>query len=188
MIPGNTFTPTPIVGTFLYLQSLPYNPLSQTVMGGVALQDGSQGRLVKPWTVFYLNGLIQVRPENNAVVFTLPATDVQTVSLAFDANMSLVIAWQTSTDANIYYYDTITASYITRNFPGVISCRVCVDDPLEFYTAQSDVIFGYTLSGNLNYRQQRDRYDIEYLIKPTSKYLIKMGPSSVNRLQFELFG
>lgn len=190
MIPGNRFTSVPIIGTFLYLGEAPYDPLSQTVMGGIALNDGTQGRLVKPWTIFYTPAaaLIQVQPSDGPVALTLSEADVQTVSLAFDTNMSPVISWQTSTGANLYYYDTLTFSYVTRNFAGVTSCRVCVDDPLAFYVSQSDVIFGYTLNGNLCYRQQRDRYDIEYIIKPTSKHLIKMGPSSENRLQFEMLG
>ena len=133
-------------------------------------------------------GLIKVNPVTNSVVFTLAATGVTSVSLAFDNNMGLVIAWTTSTGANLYYYDTPTSSYVTRNFPGITSCRVCVDDPREFYTSNSDVIFGYTIGGNLCYRQQRDRYNVEYIIQPTTRPLIKMGPSSENRLQFDMYG
>ena len=193
MIPGNIFTPTPIVGNFLYLQDLPYDPLIQTVMGGSALNDAVNGRLVKPWTVFYTpdllaptTGLIEVQPSDGNVVFTITASDVLTVSLAFDANMAPVIAWTTPDDANLYYYDTLTSTYITRVFPGVTSCRVCVDDPLKFYTSQSDVIFGYTINGNLCYRQQRDRYNTEYIIQPMTGSLTKLGMSSINRLQFEI--
>ena len=188
MIPGNAFTPTPVLGTFLYLGELPYVPLTQHVMGGIALNDPSKGRLYQPWTVTYDGSSILVNPASDPVVFTLPAAGVTSVSLAFDNNMGLVIAWTTSTGANLYYYDTPTSSYVTRNFPGIISCRVCVDDPREFYTGNSDVIFGYTIGGNLCYRQQRDRYNVEYVIKTTTKPLIKMGPSSENRLQFDMYG
>jgi hypothetical protein len=131
-------------------------------------------------------GLIQVQPSDGSVVFTMTASEVLTISLAFDANMAPVIAWTTPTDANLYYYDTLTSTYITRVFSGITSCRVCVDDPLKFYTSQSDVIFGYTINGNLCYRQQRDRYNIEYIIQPITGSLTKLAPSSVNRLQFEL--
>ena len=193
MIPGNIFTPTPIIGDFLYLQDLPYSPLTQTVMGGTALNNAVDGRLVKPWTVFYTpdllvptTGVIQVQPSDGGVVLAITADNVLTVSLAFDANMAPVIAWTTSADANLYYYDTLTSTYITRVFSGITSCRVCVDDPLKFYTSQSDVIFGYTINGNLCYRQQRDRYDIEYIIQPIAGSLTKLGLSSLNRLQFEI--
>ena len=186
MIPGNSFTVTPIVGTFLYLQELPYTPLHQQVLGGVALGDGSMGRLVKPWEVTYASGNITVNPVGGAVELTLAEPDVSSVSLAFDANMSPVIAWQGSVGTTIYFFNGLTSTYVTQTFSGTTSCRVCVDDPREFYSAQSDVMLGYTLNGNLCYRQQRDRYSIEYIASSTTKQLIKFGPSSVNRLQFGL--
>ena len=188
MIPGNAFTAAPVVGPFMYLQDQPYTPLSQTIMGGVALSNGTQGRLVKAWTVAYINNTIQVQPAGGFNALSIPVPGVTSVSLAFDANMAPVIAWTTSTGASLYYFDTSTQVYITRTFPGVTSCRVCVDDPVDFYIGPSDVIFGYTLNGNLCYRQQRDIYNIEYIIIPTTKLLIKMGPATTNRLQFEIDG
>ena len=88
--------------------------------------------------------------------------------------------------ANLYYFDTLTASYTTRNFNDVTSCRVVVDDSRDFYTAAPDVIFGYTRAGNVYWRQQRDRYDTERLIGATSNQLIKMAPNINRRLQFAL--
>lgn len=186
MIPANTFTTVPIVSTFQYPYSDQYFPLSQNVMGGIAIGDASLGRQVKVWNVSYNGAFINVKPEDGAVAFSLAEVDVQTVSLAFDNNMGLVIAWTTTTGANLYYYDTLTSAYITRNFSGIQSCRVCVDDAREFYLASSDVIFSYTMSGNLYWRQQRDRYDVQYLIGATTKTLVRAAPNVGNRLQFEL--
>lgn len=186
MIPGGNFTAIPVVANFVPPYDLNYTPLSQIVPGGIAIGDPSQGRLYQNWEAFYDSGNIQVRTEFGPVVFTLPALNVETVSLAFDNNMGIVLAWETTGGANLYYFDTISTTYITRFFPGINSCRVCVDNSKDFYTTQSDVIFGYTLGGNLYYRQQRDRYDVEYLIGATTKSLIKMAPSEANRLQFEL--
>lgn len=186
MIPGNNFTPTPIISTFQPPYDEPYTALSQNVLGGIALNNSSQGRQYRTWNVTYTGGNIEVRPVGNSIAFTLPAVDVQTVSLAFDNNMGVVIAWKTTGGANLYYYDTLTSQYITRFFSGVLSCRVCVDDARDFYTANSDVIFGYTLGADLYYRQQRDRYDTQYNIGPSVKRLIRMAPNVGNRLQFEL--
>lgn len=185
MIPNYTFTPEPVYGQFLYLQDLPYDPLEQKVMGGIALNDPSRGRLYREWTVRYINNTIEVNPGNEPVVFSFAAEGVLTVSLSFDNNMSVVLCWTTLTGGNLYYYDVLTSQYTVREFPGITSCKVCVDDPREFYTGQSDVIFGYTLNGNLCYRQQRDRYDIERVIAPTARLLSRMGPTTANRLQFE---
>jgi hypothetical protein len=155
-------------------------------MGGVAISDPSQGRQVKVWNISYDGTNINVKPSDGPVAFSLTASPVTSVSLAFDNNMGLVIAWTTGTGANLYYFDTLTSQYITRNFSGISSCRVCVDDARDFYQASSDVMFSYTLSGNLYWRQQRDRYDIQYLIGATTKMLIRAAPNIGNRLQFEL--
>ena len=188
MIPGNSFTTSPVARSILYLGGLQYTPLTQQVMGGIALNDPSKGRLYQQWTVNYDGSHIVINPISQAAVFTLAAAGVTSVSLAFDNNMGVVIAWTTGAGANLYYYDTPTAMYITRYFPDISSCRVCVDDPREFNSGQSDVMFGYMYGGNLCYRQQRDRYDIQYTIQPSSKQLVNMGFSDENRLQFNMFG
>jgi len=186
MIPANTFTPIPVISNFQAPYDLPYQPLTQHVLGGVAIGNPSLGRQVKIWTVNYNGVSITVKPIDGPIAFTLVAADVQTVSLAFDNNMGLVIGWMTSIDAKLYYYDTLLAAYTIRTFVGPTSCRVVVDDARDFYTAQSDVIFGYTMAGNLYWRQQRDRYDVQYLIGPTANLLRKMAPNVGNRLQFQL--
>lgn len=186
MIPNNRFTASPVIGTFLYLVDQEYIPLQQTVMGGISLNDPSKGRLYQPWTVKYSGGNILVNPGAEATVFTLPVSGVTSVSLAFDNNMSPVIAWTSVNGANLYYYNTLGLTYTTRYFEGINSCRVCVDNPEDYYDGASDVIFGYTLNNNLCYRQQRDRYDIEYIISESSRILSRMGPTTANRLQFEL--
>lgn len=187
MIPGNIVTPILDPAAFQPPYNEAYNPFIQTVQGGNAISDPSAGRQVKDWAVSYSGGIISVGPKLEAVVFTLEADDVETISLAFDSNMSVVLAWKTPTGAKLYYYDTLTSTYITRVFADVTSCRVGVDDAREVNVTNSDVIFAYTLNGNLYWRQQRDRYDIERLAGATTNLLKRMGPSVSNRLQFELW-
>lgn len=187
MIPSNAFTPVPLVSDFPSPTNEPYTPLRQVVMGGVALNDSSLGRTVRRWVVYYANGTIYVRPESEAdPVFSMPASNVLSVSMAFDNNMALAIAWQTPTGANLYYYDTTASAHTTRFFPNVTSCRVCIDDVRQFYVASSDIIFAYTLNNALYWRQQRDRYEIERLVGATTKKLKRVGPNVQRRLQFEL--
>ncbi len=186
MIPGNQISPAPEVSGFLPPYNIPYTPLSQVVPGGIAIGDPSKGRLYQNWVVSYAASQITVRPVNGAVEFSLPVASVFSVSLAFDNNMGMVLSWQNAVGSNLYYFDTVMGSYTTRVFSGTTSCRVVVDNSNDYYLANSDVIFGYTYGGNLYWRQQRDRYDVERLVGPTNKRLIKMAPSLVNRLQFEL--
>ena len=186
MIPGGSFTTTPVISSFPAPYNDAYTPLTQNVLGGISIGDPSHGRTYQTWTVNYNGTSINISPSTGGIAYTLVESNVFSVSLAFDNNMSPVIAWMTTGGANLYYYNTVTESYNTTFFPGVLSCRVCVDDPAEFYNASSDVIFGYTLGGNLYYRQQRDRYATQYLIGASTKTLIRMSLSTGNRLQFEL--
>lgn len=113
-------------------------------MGGIALNNPIMGRAYQPWVVSYVNGVILVNPLDQPVEFSLAVPDVRTISLAFDNNMSVVLTWTYSTGAKLYYFDTLTSHYIERDFPGVHSSRVCVDESADFYNQDSDVIFGYT--------------------------------------------
>jgi hypothetical protein len=187
MIPANAFTAVPQPTSFQAPYNEPYTPLQQVVRGGTAIGDASAGRQVKDWIATYAAGTIVVKPVGDVVAaFAMMAADVLTLSLAFDNNMGIVLAWKTPTGANLYYYDTLTSAYITRVFANIESCRVCVDDARAVYNANSDVIFGYVRTGNLYWRQQRDRYDTERLVAPTLRQLKRMAPSVTNRLQFEL--
>lgn len=187
MIPLNTFTTEPIISDFQAPYNLPYQPLYQVVLGGVAIGNPSEGRQVKLWAVSYNGTLIEVGPVGDSIEFTLPAADVETVSLAFDNNMGIILNWKLSTGgANLYYFDTISGMYITRFFSNITSCRVSVDDARNFNTSQSDVLFLYTLNDNLYWRQQRDRYDIEYLVAPTTKKIRKAAMNVENRFQIQL--
>lgn len=185
MIPANAITISPISGEFRPPESMPHNPSQHTTLGGFAIGDPSKGRQFQNWTAILAAGNVTVQPSNAGVAFSMPAPGAQSVALAFDNNMGIVLAWQTASGSNLYYFDTTTAAYTTRTFPGTTSCRVCVDDAREFYAPSSDVIFAYTKNNVLYWRQQRDRYDIERVVGSTTKRLIRMGLSQTNRLQFE---
>ena len=188
MIPGNTFTSTPITGDYLPPVSDTYTPLLETVYGGVNIGDPSRGRLYRLWTISYDGTHINVAKQGLAPSLILPVAGVKSVSLSFDSNMGVVIAYQTNAGGTLYYYDTLTNAYIYRSFPSTNTSRVAVDQAAPFYNANSDVIYAYTNGTNLCYRQQRDRYNIEYIVGPVyaNSILTRVALSSVNRLQFEL--
>ena len=170
----------------------PYNErfdnFSQNVLGGVDLNDGSQGRMVKIWNISYdrLNSLVSIKPEDGNVALTMTIYDIRSLSLSFDNNMSPVVAYKKDDGCYIYYFNTLTNLFVTRAFPGVTECRTFVDDSRDFYNTNSDVFFVYTLNNKLYYRQQRDRYDIEYFIGDTNRILRRAGPSVEYRVQIEL--
>ncbi len=188
-VPLNTWTDPAVYAPFLPPIDDPiYDPLSMRATGGVALGDGSQGREVQFWTCSYDGANINVVPEIPGPSFALPVADVLSCCLAFDSNMAVAIAYTKADGAYLYYFNSLTSSFQTLFLTGVTSCRVAVDKTTEFFNAQSDVIFAYINASNVvNWRQQRDRYAIEYTIGPalSSRPMARMGPTTDNRLQIQ---
>jgi hypothetical protein len=182
----NKWTNVPAYAPFLAPYNEPYTPHSQNILGGTALNRGNEGRMVKIWNISYENEIIKIKPSDGDVVWQRGEPGIKSLSCAFDNNMSQVIGWRKDTGCALYYYDTTIQQFRVRDFPDATACRVCVDDPRDFYNAQSDVMFIYTSGNRLYYRQQRDRYDIEYFIGNTTKILKRAGPNVGYRLQIEL--
>lgn len=186
-LPLNVITPEPVVADFLAPWDEPYLPMEESVTGGVAIGDGSQGRQVQRWTIFYEGGIVKVAPESGPVQFTRATPDVQTLSLAFDSNMAVAYAWQSPAGSNLYFFNSLIGGYDTLTIGDGTSCRVGVDDPRRFNEAASDVIFAYTRDGELYWRQQRDRYTIErHVGHSAGRVLRRCAPNKLNRLQFLL--
>ena len=186
MIPASAFTVLPDTSVFIPPFSDRYKPFEMRTRGGAAIGNASQGRDTQYWKVKYAGAIISVGIYAQLPVFTLAVTGIETVSLAFDNNMGITLAWQIGSTSTIYYFDTIALAYITKTFTGTTSCRICVDDERSFNNANSDVIFAYTTGSSLHWRQQRDRYDVEYTVGPTTKKIRRLAPNSNRRLQFEL--
>lgn len=182
-IPGNAITPTPIVTAFLAPADEPYTPLYQKVWGGTAIGNGTAGRLVQYWEVYYETGSIRVRPVGGAEAFSLPVAGVTSCSLAFDQNMGIVLAWQTAAGSTIYFYGP-GGAFTTLEVAGTTSCRIAVDDLRAESAALSDIIFAYTLNNTLYWRQQRENYTVVRTVGATTGILQKLGMNAGTRLQF----
>lgn len=192
-IPHNQFTLTPVLSAFLPPLTDPYDPLTMRATGGVAINNGSQGREVQFWTVSYDGTNILVSDAGEVVRFVLAVADVLAVSLAFDSNMAVALGYMTVAGGHLYFYNGLHNAYETIDFPTATSCRVAVDKTTRFFEAQSDVVFAYVASGStVHYRYQRDRYLVEYDVDPqptitVDNPLIRLGPTLGNRLEFEYF-
>lgn len=187
-IPGGNqnFTPTPIVGEFLPPNDLPYNPLTQIIWGGIALNDPSAGRQYQYWEVFYNSGDIKMKPVTGSVEFTYTAPNATIVSGAFDQNMAAVVSYvDTNNDATIYFFGP--SGYTTLTVNNVTSMRLTIDDPKDYYSAASDIFWCYVRNDVLCYRIQRENYANEYQIGAAyGKTLKRVGLTDKNRFQFEL--
>lgn len=187
-IPGGNqnFTPTPIVGDFLPPNDAAYNPLSQIIWGGIAINDPSAGREYQFWEVFYDMGDIKMKPITGSVEFTYTAPNATITSGAFDQNMGAVVSYvDTSNVATIYYFGP--SGYTTLTVSNVTSMRLVIDDSRDYYTSASDIFWCYVRNDVLCYRLQRENYATEYQIGAAyGKALKRVGLTDKNRVQFEL--
>lgn len=183
-------TPTPIVTAMLSPDSLETNPLVSFETGGVNLNDPSQGRLVKDWTGFLTGHIINVSPVGGSPTTAIVTTTgtITDLSIAFDSNMAVTACWVEDGALKLRWFNTVANAFQIDTFAGAAWGKVSTDDKRPGLESASDVIFAYQRAGVLYYRQERDRYGIEYTVGavPAGYTLIRMGKNAGNRFQFEL--
>jgi hypothetical protein len=169
----------------------PYLPIISRHIGGEFLSISTSDLQTHSWAAEYIDGEIIIYRDDspNNKVAVIIANDVTSISLAFDSSMRPTIAYIQDGIGKLYYYNTATQAVETLEFTGVTSAQVVNDDPRPELTEFNDIIFAYTKNNNLYYRQQRDRYTIEYLAASDigeNNILKRLGPTSGLRLQFEI--
>lgn len=194
MIPEESLSTTPVDGDYLYPAGLYTTPTQDYELGGVAIQDTSEGLEVQGWFCYldpdtdkiYLCPVDSVTPIEIA-----EQVGVIELSVAFDQSMRWVLALLLeSGDLKFYWYDTVIADYTITTFTDIVSVKTTLDDkrPLQILRDNTDVILTYIKSdNNLYYRQQRDRYEIEYLLYedcPPNNRISNFGMTSQNRLKW----
>lgn len=135
------------------------------------MQDPSKGLLCNIWRTRILgNGtqiVLDAEPanpdgQNVSPAIIIVGTNITEVSTTFDSNMNLVIAYVEEGIPKLYWFDTQLPGQTTTDYPGIATPRVSLDDKRPMQSAIRDVIFTYIRDGQVYYRQQRDRYTIEY--------------------------
>ncbi|WP_444903827.1 hypothetical protein ACJJIU_00270 [Microbulbifer sp. CnH-101-E] len=189
-LPDNALSAQPIFAPFLGGRALPVRAITDYETGGVAIQDTSRGLDYQHWRARVLEdgSEIVLDAEQVAPFTVITGANITEVSLAFDQNMRPVIAYVEGGTAKLYWYDSSQGAQITTDWPGLITPRVTLDDKRPTQLHISDVIFAYLKNGDLCYRQQRDRYQSEYVLQQNvpSPGLVKIGLHRQFRLQFLL--
>lgn len=191
-LPDNRLSSEPVPGYFLGARAQIFPDYIDYMDGGVAIQDPSLGLDYQVWTAEIVSDVI----EGNIMLSapTYPATSVYTgdditeVSLAFDQNMNVCVAFVEAGVAKLLWYDTtVSEMVVTEIGSGVTHPRVALDDSREFNRVNSDIILAYIKDGALYYRQQRDRYQIERQLSSGPWIALKrIGMGSTLRFQFQV--
>lgn len=195
MLPEDTLSTEPVNSAFEGASALPITQWVDYEDGGIAIQDGTLGLLYQVWRAEIkrnkTTGLdeIWIGAEKVDPFLHRTAADITEVSLSFDRNMNLALAYVESDVAYLYWFDTTIPGYRTTTLGADVKTpRVTHDDKRELQSQNSDVILAYLKNGNLYYRQQRDRYETERLLQASvnSPGLVKIGMNKQLRLQFLL--
>jgi hypothetical protein len=191
MIPDGVLSTEIISAGFLYPRGTPRRPLVDYEYGGVDIQDGTRGLRVKVWKGEYIDGQIVLSAEGVPPTPVLTVAGVEEFQFTFDRNMNVFIAYQlTNGFCNFYWFDSLVSNFVTTTLPlGTITPRCAHDDNRDLETTSSDIILAYVISGNLYYRQQRERYQIQHLLAENvaPNGLVQIGLNRVMRFQFQLY-
>ncbi|CAA2409780.1 Putative phage tail protein [Xanthomonas phage Suba] len=191
MIPEGTLSTKSVVSATADPVKQPGDFLVDWERAGKNLNDPSEGLLVKLWTlsVDTVDEVQQVKVSapgvDEIVLFT--GTEITEASLAFDQNMRPFVAFVQANQAKIYWYDSSVPGQITTVLPaGIKTPRCTTDEKREWHTAISDIVLSYIRAGNLCVRYQRERYQIEHVLKGvgSTAELVSVGVNAGGRLQF----
>lgn len=189
MLPDGVLSSTPVAGSMVAPDNLVVSPRRDYERGGVALGDASQGLSVRDWTAWIVGDDIWLGPVGEPGQAYLHTPGVTEVSLAFDQSMRPHLAYVVGGQAALYWYDTAAGAFSTMVLAGASTPRMALDDHRMQHVATSDVIVAYVRAGNLYFRQQRDRFQVERLLAETVRaggrvgLLVSVGMNNHNRLQ-----
>jgi hypothetical protein len=190
MLPENTYSSIPIGAHFVTPDDKVTTALVDYEMGGVALNDPSQGLTVKTWKVFVVNQEVFVQANAETPVYVFTGVNITEIALCFDQNMRPCVAHVDQGELKLRWYDTFITAFRIDNFgPAHRNPKLSLDDKRPLLSASSDMILAYIRGDTLYYRQQRDRFEIERTLKTGIKPYLKLkniGMSHTWRMQFEL--
>lgn len=174
---------------FLFPRSKSYPLTESWENGGVALSDPSEELTKYVWRAWTNGSAIYCKRDDLDEIHTLfHAPNITEIDFTFDQNMRPCFAFVSDGVAKLYWYNTLIANYDVTDFVGVKNPRVSLDDKRRFNVANSDIIFAYIKDNQLCYRQQRDRFGVEYVLKTYQvthqKMLWRIGMGTKNRFLF----
>jgi len=166
-------------------------PLTDTEMGGVALNNASQGLKVKSWTLNYdaISGDMQLSAPDVATTVLFNRPSITQIALAFDQSMQPFVAFVQAGVAKFWWFKPTAGTFVFEEtlIAGSITPRCGLDDKRQGESGVSDVILAYMRDNNLYYRQQRDSYTIERLARAgIGGTLRNIGFNSTYQMQFEI--
>jgi len=189
MLPNNTLSTTVQYSNFIGARNSITSNILDYETGGINVFDSSQGIQVQSWRGRLIgDDIILDVPDNINVTphIAYSAAGITEFSFTFNQNMNPIVVFVQSGNSKMYWYDSSLGGYTITDYGNTVTNpRVALDDKRLEQTSNSDVIFAYIKEGSLYYRQQRDRFTIERLLRNNCSYLKKIGMGTNNRFLFQ---
>jgi hypothetical protein len=194
-IPPGGFSSTPQPSALLAPDSRERVLTEDFERGGVALNDPSHGYDVRDWMARTDGAEVWVAPWPEEAPRTVlhAGSDITEVTLAFDQNMQPILAWVEGGLTRMRWYDSAanagTGGFVVTSF---VDCRcpfLTMDDKRAIAAGTNDIILAYIRDEQVRYRQQRERFTVEYTLGPTPSQgsrILKAGMGLNGRLQFKI--
>lgn len=195
-LPYDVLSPTPAPAALLVPDDLGRRTRVQDYeRGGIAVGDPSQGLDVQNWRLRLLGTDLLLSPEPyDTETAILVIAGVTELSLSFDQNMNVSVAYVELGQAKLYWYDTALPGYTTTILAAdVRSPFLSFDDKRPFATTinSNDILLFYLRSNRLCYRQQRERFLTERTLAWFDGSQVTIKRAGMNRglrMQIEMAG
>lgn len=182
-----------VPGLVLSPDNMPKRPTIDYEMGGIALQDPSQGLLVQQWRAWYVRDemAVYVEATNTPPTKIFEQDRLTWLSFCFDQNMrwSAVYTLQDG-ESYLRWYDSLEGDYaITPLDDGVITPFLTLDDKRAIMLGSSDIVLAYIQKETVYLRVQRERFQVPHVWQediPKDWIIRNFGMSNKLRLQMEI--
>lgn len=193
-LPNHLLSYPPDQANFIEFRGIEIPPFESIELGGIDLQDGTQGVEVQGWRFFYdpATGIVKLSALDTLAeynIITIP--DAVSISGSFDSNMNWCLAYELNSGVSKFdYYDTLLGARNTLTLPaGSRSPKCSLDDKRYYQSATRDIVLTYIQGNSLYAREQRDRFEIEYLLSsalPPDSFIERFGMNAKRKMQWQL--
>lgn len=163
MIPQHKFMTLPIASPYVWGAEFRSTPTESWEMGGRDLSDPSGGLIYQMWHGVLEDGTVYLDAPEVPKQPILSVLGMTQMDFSFDQNMKPCVCYTANNHCFFWWYNAVSLSYETLDLGAdAITPVVLLDDKREALTSGSDIIVFYLRNGRMYYREQRDRYMIEY--------------------------
>ena len=189
MLPKNTTSAIAMSALYLPPDDRVTTPFTDYELGGVALSDASKGLMARNWTCWVDQYNAWLQMDGAAPILLFQELDLTEISFTFNQNMRWCVTYIQAGVMKLKWWDSLVNAYATTSFFAARTPKVALDDKRYTQLGKSDMILAYIRDNKLCYRQQRDRFTVERVLRDNlypGTRLKNIGMGKNLRMLFEL--